>query len=130
MQNSYVKSAVLAAVVAGVAVAAPLSSAFAGADFSQSKIMPADHSGLFIVDYVTSSQKAGVNAPLNTEQGKVSKIALGTSTDDSSPFIVDYVVNSQKAGVKAPVSKEKVNLKLGVPSDDSSPFIVDYVTAG
>nr|WP_321525260.1 hypothetical protein [uncultured Cohaesibacter sp.] len=120
MKNGYIKSAVFAAVVASLSVAAPLSAAYAGADFSQTKIRSADEDGLYIVDYVLDSQKAGANAPVSTAKPEVSKVALGTSSDDDSAFIVDYVVDNQKAGAQAPISQGKPNLKLGIPADDNA----------
>ncbi|WP_319485446.1 hypothetical protein [uncultured Cohaesibacter sp.] len=120
MKNGYIKSAVFAAVVASLSVAAPLSAAYAGADFSQTKIRSADEDDMYIVDYVLDSQKAGAKAPVSTAKPEVSKVALGTSSDDDSAFIVDYVVQNQKAGANAPISQGKPNLKLGVPADDNA----------
>ncbi|WP_321447014.1 hypothetical protein [uncultured Cohaesibacter sp.] len=124
MKNAYAKSAVFAALVAGVSLAAPLA-AQANQSAADQIVRQADDS-IFIVDYVLASQKDGKSAPVSTEKAVVKN--LGVASDDESTNVVDYVLASQKAGKNQPVSTQKAVVKnLGVASDDESTNIVDYV---
>ncbi|WP_319413562.1 hypothetical protein [uncultured Cohaesibacter sp.] len=126
MKKAYTKSALLAALVAGVTIAAPLSMAQAASKSAEDQIVRQADDSIFVVDYVLASQKDGAKQAVSTEKAVVKH--LGTSRDDDSQFIVDYVVASQKAGAKQPVSTEKAAVKhLGTSRDDDSPFVVDYV---